>query len=137
MDKMSDNGVLYILILICLALISHFIYVSNPNQEGEITLLSSQFGYEVKGPHGFLGKITKDNINDEEWNFSGKFDFPNQLYLYLGKNVSISETYPEEVVISFYIYPSKIGDSIFPQNKEKEVQFKIKASNDAHFKVLF
>jgi len=137
MDKISNSNILYVLILICLLSFSHFIYESIPGQEGSITLLSTQFGYEVKGLHGFVGKITKDNINEEEWNFSGKFNFPNQLYFYLGKNVSISETYPEEVVISFYVYPSRIGEFLFPRNKEKDVQFKIKASNDAQFKVLF
>ncbi|MGC8846511.1 MAG: hypothetical protein ACP5QY_11750, partial [Candidatus Hydrogenedens sp.] len=53
--------------------------ICKPFGEGELTLLSTEFGYRVEGPLGFTGTITKESVDMEEWNFSGKFVFPNQL----------------------------------------------------------
>lgn len=105
--------------------------------EGKLTLLSSKIGYKVEGPYGFTGTITKDNLNMEEWNFSGKFVFPNQWCFYLGKSITISESYPEQIIIRFYVITSWLGDLLVPQDKEVPVQFNIKASNDAQFRVIF
>ncbi|HOQ32076.1 MAG TPA: hypothetical protein PLA12_06145 [Candidatus Hydrogenedens sp.] len=111
--------------------------ICKPIQEGELTLLSTQFGYKVEGPLGFEGTITKESVDMEEWNFSGKFVFPNQLCFYLGKTVSIAESYPEQIEIRLYTISSLIGQILLPRDKEVPVQCKIKASNDARFRVIF
>ncbi len=108
-----------------------------PVQEGELTLLSGKFGYDVKGPYGFTGTITKESIDMAEWEFSGEFIFPNQLCFYLGKTVLIAESYPEQITIRLYVLYSILGQILAPKDKEVPVQFKIKASNDARFRVLF
>ncbi|MGC9055088.1 MAG: hypothetical protein ACP5KS_14535, partial [Candidatus Hydrogenedens sp.] len=104
--------------------------ICKPFGEGELTFLSTEFGYRVEGPLGFTGTITKESVDMEEWNFSGKFVFPNQLCFYLGKTVSIAESYPEQIEIRFYVISSLIGQILAPQDKEVPVQFKLKASND-------
>ncbi len=109
----------------------------NIYEEGKLILLSGRFGYSVEGPYGFSGTITKESLDMKEWNFSGKFVFTNPLYIYLGKTVSISESYPEQIVVKFYVIPCKLGDIFFQKSKEVPVQFNIPASNDARFRVLF
>ncbi|MCA1901372.1 MAG: hypothetical protein LDL53_04030 [Candidatus Hydrogenedens sp.] len=111
--------------------------ICKPDEEVQITLMSSKIGYSVKGPYGFTGTITKENVNAEEWVVSGTFLFPNKLYFYLGKRVKIEEIYPEQIKIHFYVLPSRIGEILSPETKERKVEFKIKASNDARFEVNF
>lgn len=124
-----------IIVLFCIIVLSGCVF--KPVSEGNVTLLSSQFGYKVEGPLGFTGTITKESIDMEEWTVSGKFVFPNQLCFYLGKTISIAESYPEQIEIRFYAVSSLIGQVLASQDKEVPVQFKIKASNDARFRVLF
>lgn len=134
MKKLISKIASIIIALFCIVLSG---CVFKPVSEGNLTLLSSQFGYKVEGPLGFTGTITKESINMEEWTVSGKFVFPNQLCFYLGKTVSIAESYPEQVEIRFYVVCSLLGEVLAPRNKEVPVQFKVKASNDARFRVLF
>ncbi len=135
MKKLISKTTVVIIALFCIIVLSGC--AISPIPEGNLTLLSSQFGYRVEGPLGFTGTITKESIDMEEWTVSGKFVFPNQLCFYLGKTVSIAESYPEQIEIRFYVLSSFLGQILAPWDKEVPVQFKIKASNDARFRVLF
>ncbi|GEM_PF-4011454 len=107
------------------------------NYEGKITLLSDKIGFSVKGPYGFNGTITKEGIGDEDWDLSGEFIFPNSLFSYLGVRYTIEESYPEFITIELYIKKSLLGEIIAPADKNVKVETKIKASDDANFKVIF
>lgn len=106
-------------------------------QEGKLTLLSDKIGLSVEGPYGFYGTITKESINDEDWEFVGEFTFPNSLYLYLGTRYKIEESYPENITIELYVKKSLLGEIIAPSDKKIKIYKKITASNEAKFKVVF
>ncbi len=105
--------------------------------EGKVALLSDKIGFSVSGPYGFYGTITKENITDEDWDFSGEFTFPNSLCFYLGSYCSIKEVYPESITIELYAKKSLLGELFAPDDKRVKVESKIKASSDAQFKVVF
>lgn len=106
-------------------------------QEGKLTLLSNKIGLSVEGPYDFYGTITKESLQDEDWEFVGEFTFPNSLYIYLGTRCKIEESYPENITIELYVKKSILGDIIAPSDKKVKVEKKINASNEAKFKVVF
>jgi hypothetical protein len=106
--------------------------------EGRLTLLSDKIGLSVEGPFGFYGTITKDSTTDKDWDFSGQFNFPNSLYFYFGSSYKVGESYPENITIELYVKKSLLGELIAPNNKQVTIgPKKIKASNEAKFKVIF
>jgi len=66
---------------------------------------SGRFGYGLRGPYSFEGSLTKDYPGSSAWLLMGQFTFNTGGYLVLPPEVSIQESYPEQVSVVIRVIP--------------------------------
>jgi len=99
----------------------------------QMTNLSGRYGYGLSGEHDFTGSLIKEALTDAEWHLDGKFTFPTGGYAVREPQVSIQESYPEQVSVTLKVI-QPAPDSIVTQViTVVPVSLEIPASNQAQF----
>ncbi len=106
-------------------------------EETKVTLtpLSGRYGYAFEGPVGLQGTITKDNLTDAAWKVEGKFIFPTGGYELLEPEITVAESYPEQVFIKFKVIVPGPNDIVAMVYSEQPFSYLVTASNEAAFSV--
>ena len=123
------------MMLILLTLGMGLVFSGCPCGEEAVTLtpLSGPFGYHFEGPYDLQGNLTKDNLEDAEWELNGKFVFPTGGYSAAQPEVTVAESYPEQVTIVLRVREPLPGTPVTQVVMEVPVAAAISASNEAMF----
>jgi len=123
------------ILLVILAFGSGLVLSGCPCGEEAVTLtpLSGPFGYHFAGPYDLQGNLTKDSLEDAEWELNGKFVFPTGGYTVMQPEITIAESYPEQVTIVLRVREPLPGRPVTQMVMEVPVTAVISASNEAVF----
>jgi len=106
-----------------------------PPSEVTLTPLSGRYGYHFEGALGLTGTITKNNLNDADWVLEGRFVFPSSGYTTFAPDITVMESYPEQVLVKFHVVSPPDGVVVLPVLTEVPVRATISASNMAQFRL--
>lgn len=120
---------------VILAVGAGLLLVGCPCDETAVTLtpLSGPFGYHFEGPYDLQGNLTKDSPDAAEWELNGKFVFPTGGYTVLPPEITVAESYPEQVTILLRVREPLPGAPVTQVVTEVPVTAVISASNEAAF----
>lgn len=104
---------------------------------GELIPLSGPFGYHVTGPWDFQGSLTKEYPGDPEWILQGTFMFPTSGYCVLRPQVTIAESFPEQVHVQILVLTPPPGQPVLQVLTPGSVSVSIPASDGAVFDIRF
>ena len=123
------------MMLILLTLGMGLVFSGCPCGEEAVTLtpLSGPFGYHFEGPYDLQGNLTKDSLEDAEWALNGKFVFPTGGYTVAQPEITVAESYPEQVTIVLRVREPLPGTPVTQVVMEVPVAAAISASNEAMF----
>jgi len=99
----------------------------------QMASLSGRYGYGLTGAYDFAGSLTKNALTDAEWHLVSEFRFPTAGYSVGTPLVSIQESYPEQVSVTFTITRPAPGAVVAQVITPVPVSLEIPASNQAKF----
>lgn len=105
----------------------------------DITLTAMEEGSGYSFEHrelGLRGTLTRKEDSKEPWKLEGSITFPSSGYSLKGPEITIAESYPEQVSIKMTVLPPPRGMIVLPALHHQSFKADIAVSDEAAFSMV-